>query len=88
MMVLILNSFVKLLEKYLEYYEFHEISGKCYSWWNKLIICLRYVLFEMFQEVYHIPGTSHCIVTKDFKNKTLGDMMESSNTKIPFGVSF
>ena len=41
----------------------------------------------MFLEVYHILGTFHIIVTKDFKNNTLGDMIESFNTEIRFWVS-
>ena len=40
-----------------------------------------------FLELYHIPGTFRCNVTKDFRNETIifRDMMESSNKKILWG---
>ena len=44
-------------------------------------------LNSKFQYIHHTPGTFHCNVIKDFRNKTiiLRDLMESFNQKILLG---
>ena len=44
---------------------------------------LNHEIMFKYQDIYHIPGTFHCNVTKDFREKNiiLGNTMESSDHK-------